>query len=226
VTVEFACSAVLFDLDGVLVFSAASVRRSWIAWAAAHGLDEREVLAASKGWRSVDTIRHVAPGLNAVAEAAQLEAEQALDVADVTAGPGSSGLLDQLADGEWAVVTSGSEPLSRARLRAAGLPAPGVLVTAERVSHGKPDPGGYLLAARLLCRAPEGCLVIEDSLAGVRSGKRAGMRVLGLTNGSDAGHLAEADAVVESCMDIRVTRPAFQHSESTLLVRAPWVGGL
>jgi sugar-phosphatase len=207
-TIMLTCSAMLFDLDGVLVHSSASVRRSWTAWAALHGIDQAGVLAASTGTRTVDTIRQVAPALDAVAEAARLESEQALDVGDVTAGRGARALVDALADHEWAIVTSGTESLARARLEAAGLRIPKVFVTGEAVTKGKPDPAGYLLAARLIGQAPEDCLAIEDAAAGVEAARRGGMRVLGLTNGDGAAHLAGADLIAESCAGIRITRHA------------------
>jgi sugar-phosphatase len=200
------CSVILFDLDGVLVHSSASVRRSWTAWAATHGIEPADVLAASTGTRTADTIRQVAPALDAPTEAARLEAEQALDVGDVTAGRGALALIDALADHEWAVVTSGTEPLARARLKAAGLRVPDVLVTGEAVANGKPDPDGYLFAARLLGQAPQDCLVVEDAATGVEAAWRGGMQVVGVTNGDGAAHLAGVDLIAESCADIKIIR--------------------
>jgi len=54
-------------------------------------------------------------------------------------------------------------------------------VTGTDIVHGKPAPDCFLLAARQLGVAPEDCLVVEDSPAGARAGKSAGMRVLALT---------------------------------------------
>ncbi|KOX16382.1 hypothetical protein ADK67_40170 [Saccharothrix sp. NRRL B-16348] len=216
------CSAVLFDLDGVLVRSTDSVRRSWTEWARRQGLDPELVLAASSGVRSADTIRQVAPSLDAVAEAARLEAAQAVDVTDVVAVPGAAALLDGLTRPEWAVVTSGTKPLAAARLRAAGLAAPEVLVTAERVERGKPDPAGYMLAARLLGTSPGDCIVVEDAEAGVEAGRRAGMRVIGVADGHGSAHLAGADLVVESLADLGVTG----RSDDGFLIRITRTDGL
>ncbi|NUT49475.1 MAG: HAD-IA family hydrolase [Saccharothrix sp.] len=208
-------SAVLFDLDGVLVRSTDSVRRSWTEWAGRHGLDPSLVLAASSGVRSVDTIRRVAPSLDAVAEATRLEVAQALDVTDVVAGLGAADLLGRLARPEWAVVTSGTKPLATARLRAAGLAVPEVLVTAEQVERGKPDPAGYLLAARLLGKPARECVVVEDAEVGVEAGHRAGMKVVGVANGRRSAHLAGADLVVESLADLEVA----DRSDDSFLIR-------
>ena len=79
-----------------------------------------------------------------------------------------------------------------------------IIVTAEMVSRGKPDPESFLTA---LARINEGlgkpvpgasCLVVEDSVAGVRSGNAAGMRTLAVTTSYPAEKLTEADRVVDS----------------------------
>ncbi|MET9489774.1 HAD-IA family hydrolase [Nocardia sp. NPDC006630] len=204
--VELPCSAILFDLDGVLVSSAASVRRSWLQWASDHDLDPGAVLAATPGTRSVDTIRAVAPALDAELEAAQLEQRQAEDVADIEQCSGAGDLLNDLDDDEWAIVTSAPTWLAKVRLRAAGLPEPRVLVANDDVETGKPEPDGYLLAARQLGCSTSECLVIEDAAAGVEAGRRAGMRVVGLTHGGDTDALSGADVLVETCADLVLDR--------------------
>ena len=56
------------------------------------------------------------------------------------------------------------------------------ITTGEDVSEGKPSPEPYLRTASLMAIDPTECLVIEDSLNGIRSGKAAGCKVLGLTS--------------------------------------------
>ncbi|MGZ5384259.1 MAG: HAD-IA family hydrolase, partial [Acidimicrobiia bacterium] len=73
----------------------------------------------------------------------------------------------------WAVVTSADRRLATARLGAAGIDAP-VLVTVEDVTAGKPDPEGYLLAAKTLGVPPSRCMVVEDTEAGLEAGRSAG----------------------------------------------------
>jgi sugar-phosphatase len=79
-----------------------------------------------------------------------------------------------------AVVTSCTIPLARARLKAAGLPEPRVLVTPELTSQGKPDPEPYLVTAERLGASPDDCIVLEDAHVGVQAGMAAGMRVVAL----------------------------------------------
>lgn len=71
-----------------------------------------------------------------------------------------------------------------------------VIVTADDVTNGKPDPEAYLLAAKRLQVDPAQCTVIEDSPSGVRAAKRAGMRCLALRTTHTEIELRLADRVV------------------------------
>jgi sugar-phosphatase len=176
-----AIDAVLLDMDGTLVNSDGAVERSWRRWSREFAVDPARVLAIAHGSPAVRTVQRVRPDLDpaaaAVAAGRQLQFEYE-DLADVAAMPGAHRLLavlDRLRI-SWAVVTSADVRLAQLRLRAAGI-APPVLVTFEDVKAGKPDPEGYLLAARLLAVRPESCLVVEDAEPGIRAGHSAGMRV-------------------------------------------------
>lgn len=188
--------AVLFDCDGVLVDSAASVERAWRRWAVDHGLDEDAVVAVAHGRRTVDTMRELGIRPDELAdEVAGLEAAEVADAPSVSAYPEPAALLPALPPETWAVVTSGTHALVTSRLAAAGLPLPAVLVTAEDVAAGKPDPAGYLEAARRLGLPPADCLVVEDAPAGVQAALAAGMRVVGLPTTHPAEELAAATLV-------------------------------
>jgi mannitol-1-/sugar-/sorbitol-6-phosphatase len=110
---------------------------------------------------------------------------------------GAHELLAGLSSRCWGIVTSGHRTLAEGRLRTVGLPVPEVMVCGDEVSAGKPDPEGYLAAARLLDAAPDGCVVVEDAPAGVQAGLAAGMRVIGITTTHAAAELAGASAVIE-----------------------------
>ena len=178
--VELKARALLFDLDGVLVDSTASVEKHWRNWANRHGLDADALIAVVHGRRAIDTIRERAPHLDAEAELASLVAAEAEDTSGVVAMPGAARLLASLPARRWAIVTSGVREVALARLKAAGLPMPNVLVTADRVAKGKPDPEGYLAAAAELRERPAHCIVVEDAPAGVEAAKRGGMRCIAL----------------------------------------------
>lgn len=83
------------------------------------------------------------------------------------------------------------------------------ITSAEDVSRGKPNPECFLLALAALNRGsltapitPADCLVIEDSLPGIRAGKAAGMQVLAVTNTHPLQDLHEADAITHSLAEI------------------------
>ena len=85
----------------------------------------------------------------------------------------------------------------RARLAAAGLPVPAVLIAAEDVSRGKPDPEGYLAASAALGYDIVQCVVIEDSPAGIAAGRAAGARTVAVATSHDGAELRGADIVVQ-----------------------------
>lgn len=175
------CRGLLFDSDGVLVDSDASVLHSWTRWAQRWDLDPAEVTAMVHGRRSADTVALLMAVEDRAPALAEIDRYEVEDAATVSALPGAAELLDALPAGSWAVVTSGRRELAVARLRAAGLPVPSVLVCAEDVPAGKPDPTGYLRAAVELGLPTAECVVVEDSPAGVAAGVAAGATVLGVS---------------------------------------------
>lgn len=189
------CSAVLFDMDGVLVDSTPAVARVWTLWARQHGLPPEEVVRRAHGRPSLATIRELLPSAqDHEAENREVERLEIEDIADVVALPGAQRLLQDIPQSRWAVVTSATRALAEVRLRAAGLPMPNHLVTASDLQRGKPFPDPYLKGAALLGIPPGDCLVAEDAATGVRSAKTAGARVLGLSTTSDAQELRVAGA--------------------------------
>lgn len=199
----FHCSAILFDLDGVLIDSTASITRRWAKWAEQQGLDPVEVLEVIHGRRSAEVIQSVAPHLDVVAETIRIE-QSVTDDGD-PAIPGAVKLLQSLPERSWCVVTSGIRNLAFARMKVAGLPLPMVLVGAEDVTKGKPDPEPYLKGAELLGFAAAECIVIEDALAGVRAAHAGKMDVIAVATTYTVDELHEADAVVKGLQGIRVT---------------------
>jgi mannitol-1-/sugar-/sorbitol-6-phosphatase len=200
----FHCAVILFDLDGVLVDSTGAVARLWRLWAADKGLDPDHVLGIAHGVRTIEVVRRAAPWLDAAAEVLKIEQREAADRNGVRPMPGAFQLINRIPPERWAVVTSGTRMLATARMKYGNLPMPAVLVSADEVINGKPDPEPYLIGARLLQRSPEACLVIEDAPAGIQAAKAAGMKVLGLTSTYSPPELRAADAVVSSLSAIRV----------------------
>jgi mannitol-1-/sugar-/sorbitol-6-phosphatase len=202
----FPCSAILFDLDGVLVDSTGSVGRQWRIWARERGIDEEKVIAIAHGVRALEVIRTIAPHLDAEAEVRSLEKREAADHDGVAVMPGAVDLVRSIPEGFWGVVTSGSRQLATARLQLAGIPLPKVMITADDVINGKPHPEPYLKGAEQLGVNANECLVIEDAPAGIRAAHAGGMKVIGLTSTYPASALSEADFVVPKLAEVQVGR--------------------
>ena len=190
-------TAILFDLDGVLVDSTACIVRMWRKWAERHGLDPERVLEVGHGRRTIETVRLVAPHLVVADEVAGLEGVESHTTEGIYEVPGARELLERLPDDAWGIVTSGIRSVATLRIRHTGLPMPRVLVCADEIARGKPDPEGYLTAAARLGRAPADCVVIEDTPAGLEAARAAGMRSIGIAGTYPASALT-ADLVVPS----------------------------
>ncbi|HET6836450.1 MAG TPA: HAD-IA family hydrolase [Gemmatimonadales bacterium] len=199
------CRAILFDLDGVLVDSAAYIEDQWRRWAAAKGLAAEPFLRVCHGRRAVETIRLAAPHLDAEAEVAAFRPDASGNMPAIDPIEGAARLLEALPAGSWGVATSGSRADATDRMRRAGLPSPLVLVCAEDVARGKPDPDVYLTAAAALGVSPSDCIVIEDAPAGVRAARAAGMAVVALTT-THAREDLSADSWAPSLALIKIRR--------------------
>lgn len=184
--------ALLFDMDGVLINSIPAVERVWSRWAAERDFDVAEVLHRAHGRPSIETLRHLLPDADHVAENRIIEQAEIDDVAGIVPLPGVADLLAALPPKRWAIVTSCTRRLAEVRLRAAGLPTPGLLITSTDITHGKPHPEPYQKGAAGLGFAPEQCIVVEDALAGIASGRKAGSRVIAFTTTSAMADLIAA----------------------------------
>lgn len=201
---EFTCTALLFDIDGVLINSAAVVERHWKKWADHHGVPFDRLMAIAHGRTSAGIIRLMAPHLDAEREGRIREAEEGIDTDGLEVCPGAYALLQSLPSRNWAVVTSGNRRTASTRLEYGDFPTPPVLVTAEDVERGKPDPAAYLLAASRLGVPPEQCVVVEDAPVGIEAARKAGMGVIAVATTHHRQELTQADAVVDDIADVTV----------------------
>jgi sugar-phosphatase len=195
--------AFLFDMDGTILTSIAAAERVWTRWAMRHGVDVETFLPTIHGARAIDTIQRLAlPGVDAEAETAWITAAEIEDVEGVAEVVGAARFLRSLPAHQWAIVTSAPRTLALRRMAAAGIPEPDVMVTAEDVSVGKPDPAGYRLAARWLDVEITDCLVFEDATVGILAAQAAGadLVIVTATHGQpmETGHavLGSYDSVV------------------------------
>ena len=213
---RFECSAIVFDLDGVLVDSTEYVEQQWRRWAVSKGLPIEPFLRVCHGRRALETIRLAAPHLNAEAEVAAFVPEDEAGGQALRPVEGAPRLLETLPVGSWAVATSGTRAVATDRLRRAGLPIPGVLVCAEDVLRGKPSPDVYLLAAAGLGVVPTECLVVEDAPAGIEAARAAGMGVVAVTTTHRPEELG-ADAWTTSLAGVHVGRIAQNARQGRML---------
>ncbi len=199
---EFQCSAVLFDLDGVLVDSTKSVVVVWTAWAEKNGISPAKALNMIHGLRTIEGVRLLAPHLDAESETQEIESAITMKKRGTVAIAGAASLLRSLPANRWCVVTSGLREFAEIRLKDAKLPVPEILVSAEDVTKGKPDPEPYLKGAQLLDVDPAECIVIEDAPNGIRAGRAAGMRVIGVATTYPIAELKEANAAVKTLEEV------------------------
>ena len=211
--------AVIFDLDGVIVDSEH-------VWDAA-----RRRLASERGGRWTDTASrdmmgmsspewsrymHEVVGLAEPPEAISAEVVRRLEEvyrAELPLMPGAVDAVRRLG-ARWplGLASSSNRPLIDLVLDLAGLNALfATTVSSEEVARGKPAPDVYLEAAGRLGVEPAAAAAIEDSEAGIRSARAAGMRVVALPNPSyppSDEALRLADVVVRSPADLTPERVA------------------
>lgn len=188
--------ALLFDNDGTLISSMESVYRCWTRWAQEYGITAEEFGRVElHGRPAADIAADLLPPEKIAEAVARIEE---LEVSDVAGGvvllPGTRELLDSLPMDRWAVVTSATRVLAEARLAEVGI-RPGLVIAADDITHGKPDPEPFLLAAGKLGADPARCVVFEDAPAGLQAGRAAGMTTVALATTHDACELS-ADVVV------------------------------
>lgn len=185
------------------------VERAWSNWAKSRDLDPAVVLDFIHGKQAITSLRHFMPGETEEAIQQQfrlLERTEAEDTNGISALPGAVQLLERLEalSMPWAIVTSGSVPVARARHAAGELATPEIFITAELVAKGKPNPDPYLLGAQRLGLKPEECVVVEDAPAGILSGLAAGCKVIAVNAPDDTPKLDQVDLVLKSLAVLQV----------------------
>jgi sugar-phosphatase len=193
----------LFDMDGVLISSIASVNRCWRRWAEHYDVPHPETVQIAHGVRAIDIMLGFKPmwrddpNRDQIMKEAlrRIEDLEIADVEDLKVLPGVRELLSSLPPERWSIVTSATRRLLMGRLKAANLPVPDRVIAGDDVKNGKPHPEPYMTGAKLLGFTPAECIVVEDAPSGVGSGKAAGSRVLGVLGTHKGEELYEAGAI-------------------------------
>lgn len=199
----FTCQAVLFDLDGVLIDSTPCVTRVWTAWANSHGLDPDYVVHTAHGQKAIETVRRVAPELDAEREFRMIERMELDDTEGLRLLPGAKELLSAIPPDRYTIVTSGTRRLATKRLETVGLPVPPAMISADEVANGKPHPEPYLAGAAQLGFAANDCLVFEDAPSGIRSAQAAGATTIAIATTYPPAEIALADAIIPSLAEVQ-----------------------
>jgi sugar-phosphatase len=205
----------LFDMDGVLISSIASVNRCWRRWAEHYGVPNPQTVQIAHGVRAMDLMLGFKPewrddpNRDEIMQEAlrRIEDLEIADVEDLKVLPGVRELLASLPPERWSIVTSATRRLLMGRLKAANLPVPDRVIAGDDVKNGKPHPEPYMTGAKLLGFTPAECVVVEDAPSGVGSGKAAGSRVLGVlgTHKGEELYGAGAEWVVRSLEEVKAT---------------------
>jgi HAD superfamily hydrolase (TIGR01509 family) len=185
--------AILFDLDGVIVHSTPMHNRAWGLYLRQHGIAPDDIKKRMHGKRNDEIVldyfgRHLSPEevLRHGAAKERLYRHLMAPVLEEWLVPGARDLVKRCRHLPIAVVSNAERPNIEFVLEGAGLrDCFRAVVDGAQTIHPKPAPDIYLRAAALLGTAPANCVVLEDSLAGVRAACSAGMRVIGVTTTLD-----------------------------------------
>ena len=176
---ELRVHAVLCDMDGTLVDSNALVDAMWNEFSAHHQLDAEEVRHFAHGRPSTATIaRYLSDEQEIEHWTEHIHTQEGSSFDGVIEIPGAVAFTQALPPARWAVVTSALAGPARGRLQAVGIALPRVVIGADDVTAGKPDPEGYARAARELVIPARACVVFEDTDAGIEAGLAAGCAVV------------------------------------------------
>ena len=198
-----AARGMLFDLDGVIVDSEGEYTTFWGPMGARYGHPEGYAYAI-KG-TNLQSILEGYPEADrpaVVAELHKFEAEMKYPYL-----PGAAELLKKLREEGKKIALVTSSDRTKMEFLFGRHPelreAFDVIITGDMVSHGKPDPEGYLKAAELLGLRAEECVVFEDSLQGLGAGRAAGAYVVGVATTNPASMLeGKADVIVDGLFEV------------------------
>lgn len=214
-TATISTDLVLFDLDGTLVYTTNVVEKLWSELCEKYGVDKSNLFEHSHGSRTSEIFARFFPMIDNTDNKAVLDFEKSIPDTHgelVKIIPGAKEILNGLNREKWCIVTSGNNYIAHSWFNGilSTVQKPGVFITAELVSKGKPDPEGYLKGAEILSSnlglTSATRIVFEDAPVGVRAGVAAGATVVGISSGFDAKVLYDSGAtyVVNDLTQVKV----------------------
>jgi mannitol-1-/sugar-/sorbitol-6-phosphatase len=196
-------------MDGTLVDSTCVVERAWGWWAKRHGIPLEAVLSFSHGRPTIATMERFFPRRDHAQELDEMDRYEETELEGIVAVRGAMQVVCALQKHPWAIVTSAWRTLAKERVTAAGLPVPKVIVPADEIRNGKPDPEGFLRAAELLGVPPKECLVFEDTRPGIEAGMNANMQVVAILTTMSSNQLRHRP-LIRDFRDVAI-RPEDDH---------------
>ena len=198
--------AVIFDFDGVICNTEPLHIRSWQILFARRALDiPMAELEAGIGITDVSLLQRIFAKRNIVADPREWQLQKRsiyLELLEesVEEFPGAAALVKRLQKSRpLAIASSAWRSAIETALRKLCISRYfRVVVSKEDVARHKPDPEVFLEAASKLGVEPGGCVVIEDSPAGIQAAKAAGMRCIAVTNSFPPARLSDADLILGS----------------------------
>lgn len=207
--------AILFDMDGTLVDSTPGVKKTWHDYGKRYGFDAEAAIEATHGVRLWDTLKtwcNIHDDQKLKEEADRFE--KGIIDGGVVALPGVHKILNDLRAGStperpgYTIVTSATNFYAPRALAQANIEFPphNSIITANDVLRGKPHADPYLEGAKSLQVDAKNCLVVEDAINGILSGKAAGAHTLGVATSSSKEVVAAAkpDWIVQDLTAISV----------------------
>jgi sugar-phosphatase len=191
-------------MDGTLIDSTTNSHRCWSQWADQRGITDRSFQQWYEGIPARQILEALVPANDVDTALAEIINIEATNTEGITAFTGVAELLTLIPDEQKAIVTSSVQAVAMARLKAAGITPPSVLITAEQTPRGKPHPDPFLRAAERLKVDVRTVVVFEDTPAGIQAAKKAGAFVIGIEGTRRPNELHEADLVVSGIGSIRV----------------------
>ncbi|KAF9569814.1 HAD-like protein [Agrocybe pediades] len=209
--------AILFDMDGTLIDSTPGVLQAWHTFCRDYNLGDSDTVAhATHGRRLYDTLKEYC---GIVDEERLMQEVDRFEDEVIEGGPmalpGAIQLLNELNSKScnWTIVTSASNKYAPPALERSGVPLPSKgIITSNDVSAGKPHPDPYLSGAQLCSVDPKNCLVVEDAISGLKSGRAAGSRTLAVCTSTARNVLIESDAKPDFIVD-NLTKVTVQVTE-------------